>query len=169
MQLGWDPNRVLQVALQYGASAAGGGAFWSVATWVLIGDTYFFTPATAASVGQELTASIYPTLLGNPNEYTAEFQNIPISTLQYWSDVELGQWMRVRLTSFGIVNERTDYPNGMALFRSIDITWDWPDIRYAPVTWTGQDSVPGDNLFLSVIVDGAARSGQLAFRFPDFP
>ncbi|KAJ7092145.1 hypothetical protein C8R44DRAFT_891201 [Mycena epipterygia] len=74
-----EPNSgdaILQPVLQYGPSAAGGGSFWALATWYLVGDQTFFTTPVCASARATLDGAITLTSLSGASfAYTSSLSN----------------------------------------------------------------------------------------------
>jgi hypothetical protein len=51
-------NAILQPVLQYGSSAAGGGNYWAVASWYVVGSQAYYSSLVKVSVGQSLIGVI---------------------------------------------------------------------------------------------------------------
>ncbi|KAF7302802.1 hypothetical protein MKEN_01242000 [Mycena kentingensis (nom. inval.)] len=108
-------------ALQWGPSAAGGGAFWSVSTWYFASGEMFFTPLVNVSVGQTLNTEMQ--LIGIPNcayNYLTQFTNIPGTNMLIFGAKQLrGDFLSLEVPGAVIVNgvtTRGEYPVGSTTF-----------------------------------------------------
>lgn len=101
---------ILQPVLQWGVSAAGGGAYWSVASWyVTSGGSAFHTSLVPVSVGQRLKGVMRRTgQSGASFDYTSEFEGISGTSLPVQGIAEL-TWCNETLEAYGISN-CSDYP-----------------------------------------------------------
>ncbi|HYZ75057.1 MAG TPA: hypothetical protein VE641_18405, partial [Chthoniobacterales bacterium] len=108
-----EPNSetaILQPVLQYGQSAAGGGEYWTVASWYVVGNHAYYTSLTYVTPGQFLGGQIY--LIGKKRSkcsYSCDFYGIPGTTLTVRSIPQL-TWCTETLEVYG-VNQCTDFPN----------------------------------------------------------
>ncbi|KAJ7086982.1 hypothetical protein C8R44DRAFT_893376 [Mycena epipterygia] len=76
-------DAILQPVLQYG------GAFWTLATWCLIGDQTFFTTPVCASAGATLDGAITLTSLSGASfVYTSSFSNVAGTSLSITRGVQ---------------------------------------------------------------------------------
>ncbi|KAJ6473689.1 hypothetical protein C8R45DRAFT_403601 [Mycena sanguinolenta] len=118
-----EPNSgdaILQPVLQYGPSAAGGGAFWSLATWYLVGDSTFHTTIIPTSAGATLDGIITLTSSsGSDFNYVSSFTNVADTSLAVSNAAEL-VWATVTLEAYG-VEAITDYPAGSTVFSDMNI------------------------------------------------
>jgi hypothetical protein len=73
----------LQPILQYGPSAAGGGGYWAVASWYVIGSqAAYHTSSIQVSVGKSLDGVITLTGTSGSNyNYVTSFSNVAGTTL----------------------------------------------------------------------------------------
>jgi hypothetical protein len=101
---------ILQPVLQWGVSAAGGGAYWSVASWyVTSGGQAFHTNLVRVNPGDTLVGVM--TLTGQSGSlysYTSQFQGIAGTTLPVQNIAEL-MWCNETLEAYGI-NACGNYP-----------------------------------------------------------
>jgi len=146
-------DAILQPVLQYGPSAAGGGSYWAVASWYLVGSETYYTTPVATSVGASLDGVI--TLVGSAGSsynYTTSFSNIPGTSLAATNAAEL-VWATETLEAYGIT-AITDYPSGTTKFKkiNIEVSSGTPD-----VTWTTVDDT-ADGIEAVVVVDGATNA-----------
>jgi Hemopexin len=101
---------ILQPVLQYGPSAAGGGAFWSIASWyVTSGGQAFHTTLVPVNVGQALVGVMNQTAhSGNQFSYNSLFQGIANTTLPILNIAPL-HWANETLEAYDIAR-CSDYP-----------------------------------------------------------
>lgn len=105
-------STVLQPILQWGASAAGGGAYWAITTWYVSGSSVYFTSPTTVSAGQTVAALISLTAVsGSAYSYTAKFSNFPAAPgLQITNSAQLVA-AYITLEAYGIT-QLGNYPSG---------------------------------------------------------
>src|SRR4051794_21610126 len=87
-----NSTMIYQPVLQWGPSAAGGGAYWSVASWYADGQTgqSFFTTPVRVNVGDRLTGVMTQTgTSGSLHSYSCEFVGIANTTLAITNVQEL--------------------------------------------------------------------------------
>ena len=112
---GIDPKEtgaaILQPVLQWGESAAGGGPYWAVASWYVLGTGHaFHTDLVRVSPGDDLLGVMK--LAGSSNgsfSYSVEFMGIPGTTLAIKNVAEL-VWCNQTLEAYQI-SKCSDYPN----------------------------------------------------------
>ena len=145
-----DPRQaILQPVLQCGTSNAGGGAFWSVASWYVLGNGQaFFTTPVPVNPGAEVVGVM--TLTGRTNElfnYQSEFQGIPGTELPVENVSEL-VWCNETLEAYRIT-ACSDYPaTTVTAMQSINLRTGGttPVVNWSPedhVTDCGQHAVVG--------------------------
>lgn len=120
--------------LQYGPSAAGGGAFWAVASWYVIGRTAYYTPLVSVNVGQSLHGAIDMIgTSGSSYNYNCRFTNIPGTTIILLGSPQL-VWAAVTLETYNL-NFLSDYPVGSTVFYPINVrtTNGVPSVTWTPV------------------------------------
>ncbi|KAF7302803.1 hypothetical protein MKEN_01242100 [Mycena kentingensis (nom. inval.)] len=152
----------LEATLQWGPSAAGGGAFWAVASWYIHsihdGPT-FFTPAFQVNQGQRLDASIslFNSVPSSPFNYICQFKNLPgtmfqlVNTEEFrWAEVGL-EWANVIVTHptdpFNGVTKREDYPTGSTVFTPTTIQFTNGEF---PAQFWGSSGNEGDRKKIAV-------------------
>lgn len=166
---GIDPSNpsaaILQPVLQWGNSFAGGGDYWSVASWYVLGNGQaFFTPLVKVNEGDQVVGVMKLTGQGNGTfSYTSEFEGIAGTTLPVLNVAEL-VWLNETLEVYGIT-DCSDYPDtdytGM---RHIAIqTGD----TTPEVTWTHVDQVTDCGQHV-VVASDSATDGEvdLYYREP---
>jgi hypothetical protein len=102
---------ILQPVLQWGVSAAGGGAYWSVASWyVTSGGQAFHTNLVRVNQGDTLIGVMTLTgQSGSAFSYTSQFQGINGTELPVQNIAEL-MWCNETLEAYGI-NAAGNYPD----------------------------------------------------------
>jgi hypothetical protein len=103
-------DAILQPVLQYGTSAAGGGEYWAVASWYVVGNDAYYTPLTYVIQGQFLGGQI--NLIKSKRAqytYTCDFYGIAGSKLKVLNIPKL-VWTVATLEVYG-VKQCSDFPN----------------------------------------------------------
>lgn len=132
-------DAILQPVLQWGPSAAGGGAYWSVASWYLVGSQVYHTTLRRVYTGQSLNGLItLKGCSGGHYSYVSSFTNIGGTTITASGSAEL-VWATETLESYNVA-QGSDYPRGSTVFHGINlrtesgkpsVTWstvnDWAD------------------------------------------
>jgi len=135
---------ILQPVLQYGPSAAGGGNYWSIASWyVTSGGQAFHTPLVTVRAGDVLVGVMNQTAVsGALYSYTSAFKGIANTSLPVQNIAQL-HWANETLEAYE-VNLASDYPAvNDTLFDAVDIVVgaSHPALSWTPVnavTDTGQ-------------------------------
>lgn len=140
-------NGILQPVLQWGSTAAGGGEFWSVASWYVWSWTQWYcTNAIPVNVDDALIGAM--TLEGQTGStfsYNCEFQGIEGTDLHVQNIDELRD-CRIALEAY-YIQQCSDYPDqDITPFRGIDIETrgGQPPVTWGPVnrvTDCGQETV----------------------------
>ncbi|KAJ7129913.1 hypothetical protein C8R43DRAFT_1240061 [Mycena crocata] len=113
-------NAILQPVLQYGPSAAGGGAFWAVATWYLDSANTFFTTPVRTTAGATLNGIITLTSSsGTSFNYNSQFTNIGGTSLSISGAAQL-TWATETLEAYAVTTI-SDYPAGSTVFSGINL------------------------------------------------
>ncbi|HEY6269326.1 MAG TPA: hypothetical protein VIX11_13575 [Candidatus Acidoferrum sp.] len=161
-----DPSQaILQPVLQWGPSSAGGGAFWSIASWFVMGNGQaFFTTLIPVNPGDVLVGVM--TLTGQANglfSYQSEFQGIPGTQLPVQNVTEL-VWCNETLEAYHIT-ACSDYPaTDLTAMQSINIQ---TGNTTPSVHWTPQDRVTDCGQQARVPIDSAAGGEvDLYYRKP---
>jgi hypothetical protein len=154
-------NAILQPVLQWGPSYAGGGAYWTVASWYLVGSAVYVTSLTKVNVGQSLEGVInYTGQSGTSFNYTCYFVGIGASFLTVTGAAEL-VWATETLESYS-VTKSSDYPSGSTPFTSIYL---WrTDNTYPPLSWSTVNDI-ADGLSTTVNVNGP-YNGKVTVNYP---
>src|SRR5215212_11594582 len=124
-------------ALQWGSSAAGGGDYWSVASWYVGGTTgaVFHGELVPVNVGDELTGVI--SLAGRQRahcDYRCGFEGLAAADLPVFKVRDLSRCGEV-LAAYGI-QQCSDYPDESAMgFRNIELMKGFrrPALAWQPV------------------------------------
>ncbi|KAF7362720.1 hypothetical protein MVEN_00621300 [Mycena venus] len=148
-------DAILQPVLQYGGSAAGGGAFWAVATWYLDSSNTFFTTPVQTSAGATLNGIVQLTATsGSTYTYNSAFTNIGGTALTIVGVPEQLTWATETLEAYG-VTAISDYPAGSTVFSGINLRLQngaTPSVSWA----TQQDTA--DGLSTTVNTNGATNA-----------
>ena len=153
-------NAILQPVLQYGPSAAGGGSYWTVASWYVAGSQAYYSPLVSVSVGDVLDGVITLTGTNGGYSYASSFSNVGGTTLTVNGVDEL-VWATETLESYHITSS-SDYPTGSTTFYNINLgtaDGNTPSVTWSPVS----DS--GDGLYTTVNIDGATNA-QISIAYP---
>jgi hypothetical protein len=160
-----DPSAaILQPVLQWGVSAAGGGPYWSVASWYVLGSgEAFHTDLVKVNVGDELLGVMTLTGQGAGGfSYTSEFQGIPGTSLPVQDVAEL-VWCNQTLEAYDIT-ACSDYPDtDLTAMRNISLSTGGssPPLSWAPVngvTDCGQHVV---------VVSNSATAGEVDLYYQE--
>lgn len=153
-------NAILQPVLQYGPSAAGGGGYWAIASWYLVGGQVFHTSLISVSVGASFQGVISLTgTSGGKYDYLSSFTGISGTALAANGADQL-VWATETLESYNI-NASSDYPSGQTIFSSIYLQTSsgTPSVTWTPVSDTA------DNLITTVNVQGATNA-RVTIQYP---
>lgn len=104
-----DFSHILQPVLQWGPSGAGGGSYWSVASWYVGGGNAFHTNLVRVAEGDVLIGVM--SLIGQRGaafDYASEFSGIAGTTLNVTNNPEL-RWASETLEAYN-VSACSDYP-----------------------------------------------------------
>jgi len=155
-------NAILQPVLQWGPSALGGGSYWSIASWYLIGDEVAFaTSLTEVSVGDSLEGAIKLTSYsGTSFDYKSSFAGISDSLLTVTGASEL-VYVTETLEAYSVTGS-SDYPTGSTPFTDINLFL--TDSTFPSLSWTTHDDAT-DGLTTTVDVDGS-QDGQVTVHYP---
>ncbi|KAF7311694.1 hypothetical protein MIND_00179200 [Mycena indigotica] len=147
-------DAIIQPVLQYGPSAAGGGAFWAVASWYLVGSNVFHTTPIRVSAGMALNGVITLTGISGTNyNYATRFTNVDNTILNVKNAAQL-TWATETLEAYAL-KAASDYPAGSTVFSAINLTLqngNAPSVKWA----TANDAA--DGLSTTVNTDGATNA-----------
>ncbi|KAJ7894181.1 hypothetical protein B0H14DRAFT_3426950 [Mycena olivaceomarginata] len=144
-------NGIIQPVLQFGSSAAGGGAYWSVASWWVGPKHTFHTKLVKVNPGATLHGLITLTAHnGNNFTYNSKFTNVKGTGLNVKNIAEL-KWATETLEAYSI-QKKADYPAGKTVLSGINLKL--ANGNVPSVKWdTAQDSK--DGVKTAVNKDGA--------------
>jgi hypothetical protein len=149
-----NSTMIYQPVLQWGTSAAGGGNFWSVASWYVDGQggLAFHSQLTKVNPGDTLLGVMTLTgQSGNGFSYNSVFQGIPNSA-QPIQDVEQLTWCIETLEAYGIT-KCSDYPAApRTAMTAIEIKTTAGD---APLNWQANNPITDCNQHTTVVSDAS--------------
>jgi hypothetical protein len=149
---------ILQPVLQWGASAAGGGFYWSVASWYVTSNGQaFHTGLARVNPGEALVGVM--TLTGQPGtsfDYLCEFQGIAGTRLPVQNIAEL-LWLNETLEAYQI-SKCSDYPaSAFTAFHAIDVQMGAGQLT---LNWTPVDRVVDCKQHV-VVKSNSATNGEI--------
>jgi len=146
-------NAILQPVLQYGPSAAGGGSYWALASWYLVGSSTFYTTLVTTSTGSVLNGLITLTgSSGSSYNYESTFTGISATALAATGSDQL-VWATETLEAYG-VNTISNYPSGSTVFSGINLS---TSAGTPAVSWTAT-SDSADGLTTTINTQGASNA-----------
>jgi len=147
-------DAILQPVLQYGPSAAGGGSYWAVASWYLVGSQTYYSNPVKTSAGAKLKGVITLTSVsGSKYDYVTSFSNVADTTLTASGSAEL-VWATETLEAYAIESLK-DYPSGSTVFEDINLSL--KSGASPSITWsTTSDSA--DGITATVNTQGATNA-----------
>jgi hypothetical protein len=161
-----NSTMIYQPVLQWGPSAAGGGNYWSVASWYADGQggSAFHTSPVRVSPGQTLVGVMTLTSQsGSGFTYNCEFQGVANTSLPI-QNVQQLTWCAETLEAYG-VQHCSDYPDcqftGM---RDIAIAC---GATTPSISWTAQNSVTDCGQHC-VVVSNSATEGEVDIFYEQF-
>ena len=163
-----NSTMIYQPVLQWGSSAAGGGEYWSVASWYADGQggTTFHSTLTQVNAGDVLTGVI--TLTGTApagDSYDCNFTGIANSNLPVTDIAEL-YWCIETLECYGIT-QCSDYPGtNKTAMASIDLA---TGATNPAVQWTVTNSVTDCGQHTLLFDDDSAGSGEVDIWYTSSP
>ncbi|MBS0469127.1 MAG: hypothetical protein JSR14_18235 [Proteobacteria bacterium] len=135
-----NSTMIYQPVLQWGPSAAGGGSYWSVASWYVDGQggPAFHTNLVRVNAGDVLVGVMNQTgQSGSKFSYNCQFTNIGNTSLPI-SNVEELTWNIETLEAYG-VQQCSDYPaTNFTAFTGIDFQ---TSAGRPAITWTATNAV----------------------------
>ena len=154
-----NSTMIYQPVLQWGPSAAGGGAYWAVASWYADGQTghSFYTTPVRVNVGDLLTGVMSLTgTSGALHSYSCDFDGIANTTLNITNVDEL-TWCIQTLEAYSIT-AASDYPATFSTpMTNIDLE---TNATHPAITWGATNAVT-DTGQHTVVVDNSSTSGEV--------
>ena len=149
-----DGTAILQPVLQYGPSAAGGGQYWAVASWFVIGDTAYVTPLVQVWPKEQLTGFIQQIRRKRSLfSYSSEIVGISQTELIVRNIPEL-IFCSETLEVYG-VGECSEFPN-TAYSQMFDINVQLKR-GPTPLAWSITNALPSCGVQTAVIVNGPSN------------
>jgi len=153
---------ILQPVLQWGSSAAGGGAYWSVASWyVTSGGQAFHTKLVRVNPGDKLQGVMTQTSVsGSKYDYDSAFHGIANTTLKV-SKIAPLHWANETLECYGM-EVCSNFPNtGDTDMSAIEIRI---GSTHPKLKWTPVDAVTNCKQH-TVVVNDANPHGEIALHY----
>jgi len=156
---------IFQAVLQFGSTPAGGGNYWAVASWYLIGSSIYYTVPAQVKVGQVLTGALTlnsMTTSGTTTtyKYNSVFTGIPSTSLTI-STTEVFNYAYEALEIYSATTA-SYVPKGSTLLSNVTITT--KDGLHPTLNWTAiSDSTDG---FKMTVINSASVNGQLEITYP---
>ena len=166
MQDGLDAtSHILQPVLQWGPSAAGGGAYWAVTNWYAGSTNAYYGTLETVTAGTGLEGVMTLTAHSGSNySYTSVFTGYPSASNLTVTNVPQLYWAAETLEAYGIT-QYSDYPP--------DYYVDMNDVSiqegssYASPVWT--PSAPADSGQHTVVVSNNSPGGIVDLYFHQVP
>ncbi|CAK5266329.1 unnamed protein product [Mycena citricolor] len=147
-------NAILQPVLQYGSSAAGGGSYWAVATWYLVGNSVMYTNPVRVSAGANLNGIItLKSHSGSSYNYVSSFTNVGSTSLTVNGAAQL-TWATETLEVYSVASQN-DFASGSTVFSNINLSLASgavPSVKWSTV------SSSQDHLTTTVNTNGATNA-----------
>ncbi|KAF4611241.1 hypothetical protein D9613_006479 [Agrocybe pediades] len=156
---------ILQPVLQFGSTPAGGGNYWAVASWYLVGSQTYYTVPAQVKAGQSLTGvmSLMSTTLNGPTvsyHWKSVFTSVP-STAFTLSTTEVFNYAYEALEIY-YASGPTDLPTGKTMMSNITIST--VGGTHPALNWTAiSDSVEG---FGMSVVSSSSTNGAVQITYP---
>ncbi|KAF8912186.1 hypothetical protein CPB84DRAFT_1761523 [Gymnopilus junonius] len=155
-------DAILQPVLQYGVSPAGGGPYYSIASWYLINSNVYFSDLIQVQPGQELTGYmvlVSTTTSGSTTEYVwAVYFGGYRGTIITIQTTEQLNWAYEALEIYG-TQSTADLPSGNTDMSGISVTYENNESP-SSLSWT-TISDPTDEISMSILssssTNGAVR------------
>ncbi|KAH9478571.1 hypothetical protein JR316_0009028 [Psilocybe cubensis] len=158
-------DAILQPVLQYGGSAAGGGNYWALSSWWVIGTSAFFTPLVQVPVNQGLTGLMTLQSITNTEgvaayNYNSVFTGFPGTSLSISSTRPLP--LAFEALEVYSAKSPTYLPRGRTSMRGIDIIKN-NGVRPTVIWSTIVDTAEG---FTMSVVSNGVPNGQVDIFYP---
>jgi len=156
---------IFQPVLQFGDTPAGGGNYWAVASWYIVGTHTYYTAPAQVKVGQNLTGVMTfksSSTSGSTTTYlwNSIFTGIPSTSLTIGS-TEIFNYAYEALEIYTATGP-SDLPTGNTMMTNIDIAT--LDGGHPALNWTAvSDSTEG---FQMNVVSSASTNGVMQITYP---
>jgi hypothetical protein len=149
-------NAILQPVLQYGPSAAGGGEYWGIASWYVVGDQAYFSELEAVNPGQPVDGVVELIARAkNRYSYSCEFYGYGYSTIIVTGIPKL-VWCTETLEVYG-VSLCSQFPNTFYSpmnYINVRLTGEQVPV----VNWSITDAQTACSVQSTVVVNGAVNA-----------
>ncbi|KDR70782.1 hypothetical protein GALMADRAFT_144277 [Galerina marginata CBS 339.88] len=153
-------DAILQPVLQYGVSPAGGGEYYSIASWFVVGSNAYHSSLTRVSVGQQLTGVMTLNSISSTYNWNSIFTGVSASSLSI-STAEVLDWAYEALEIY-TTSIPSNLPAGHTAMTGINIANG--ATHPASIPWS-PSSDPGDSVFMS-ITSTSSTSGAVQITYP---
>ncbi|TDL20800.1 hypothetical protein BD410DRAFT_357725 [Rickenella mellea] len=165
-----DSTAMLEPTLQYGESAAGGGEYWSIASWYFDGDEAYYSTLVEVSSGTLLTGIMQLTDFDEDYDWDTDTTTITF----YWNctfsgypdtsyDISTTEEFIYALEGLETYDctQDSDLPSGTTKMESIYLQAGF----YCPsLSWNTQDDAT-DDIDVEVVTDGSVN-GEVDISYP---
>jgi hypothetical protein len=148
-------NSILQPVLQYGPSAAGGGKYWSVASWYVTGNNAYYSSLVKVKAGATLTGVIELTSETNGKfTYSCAFTGITGTNFSIQNISQL-TWCTETLEVYG-VSECKEFPH-TAYSRMSGISL-LTGSTTPSVSWSPTDAATSCGVQTTIVTNGGSNA-----------
>jgi Domain of unknown function (DUF4214) len=164
-----NSSMIYQPVLQWGPSAAGGGAYWAVASWYADGQGggSHYSTLVRVNPGDVLTGVMTLTAQSAHGfSYNCDFTGIANTSLVIQNVQEL-TWCIETLEAYGIT-KATDYPaTAVTAFTGIELKVGTAPATDAALAWTAVDSIT-DTGQHAIVVSNANPGGEVDIYYNEY-
>jgi hypothetical protein len=164
-----NSSMIYQPVLQWGPSAAGGGAYWAVASWYADGQggVSHYSTLVRVNPGDVLVGVM--TLTGQSAtgfSYNCQFTGVANTSLAI-QNVQQLTWCIETLEAYGIT-KATDYPaTARTAFTKIEMKTGTAPASDPPLAWTAVDSVT-DTGQHAIVVSNSNPGGEVDIYYNEY-
>ena len=156
---------IFQPVLQFGVSPSGGGMYWAVGSWFIVGYNTYYTTPVKVQPGQTITGVM--TFQGTTGSGSSEqykwnciFTGIPSSSLSI-STTEVYDWIYEVLEIY-YVSTPAQLPTGSTVMTNIQIATQ--DGKHPTMAW-GAYGDPGDSIGMTIVSE-STTNGTMKITYP---
>ncbi|KDR70789.1 hypothetical protein GALMADRAFT_159667 [Galerina marginata CBS 339.88] len=153
-------DAILQPVLQFGVSPAGGGSYWAVASWFIVGSITYYSPLTQVQPGQMLHGVMTRNTTTSPYKWNSVFTGVTHSSLTI-STTEVLDYAYEALEIY-TASSASSLPVGQTAMTAINVVTQ--NGQSPALTWTAVGD-PTDGISMS-IVSPSTTSGSMQIKYP---